>query len=87
MVLVMARQSDNVIRLRELAAQAADAEWPDEEPTEIKVVVQPQEKAEMVERGASAIRTVIDGMKGWSQVVALLILVAGGVIVYYISKL
>jgi hypothetical protein len=73
--------------LRELAQQAADAEWPNEEQKEIKVVLHPQEKAGILKGGADAVRKIIDGMRGWPQVLALLILTLGALAAFFISKL
>ena len=87
MVSVLARQSDSVARLRELAKQAADAEWPGDDQKEIKVTLHQQEKAGVIRVVADAIRKIIDGMRGWPQVLALLILTLGALAAFFISKL
>jgi len=76
---VRPQQSDRVLRLRELARQAADVDWPDEEKTN-PVIVQvgmpmeprPEQKSESkIEEGAQAVTGIVSAVKSWVQVTAL----------------
>lgn len=77
----MAQQSDATIRLRELARQAVDAEWPEEEKTSTKhdVIVNvsvpertmSEQKDSKIEEGAQAVTGIVSAVKSWVQVTAL----------------
>lgn len=74
----MAQQSDATIRLRELARQAADADWPDEEKTNPVIVnvsmperTMSEQKDSKIEEGAQAVTGIVSAVKSWVQVTAL----------------
>lgn len=88
--MVTPQRNDRTIRLRANARELSDAEWPEEERTNpvIVQVMQNPSKSELGDTlskaGDSAAKVI--AVKSWMQVVALAILAAAVVAVFYLTQ-
>lgn len=77
--MVRPQRSDRTIRLRELARELSDAEWPEEEKTSpviVQVMPQKQEESKIVEQSGEAFAKAAGSVKTWHQVAFAAIIAA-----------
>jgi hypothetical protein len=82
-------QSDRIIRIQQLAREASEVEWPDEEKTNPVIVnvmaptktPVPATAPDTIDKAADGLAKVTSSVKTWMQVVTVGFLVAGAVAV------